>query len=291
MQFNRKLPLLAMVGGAVGAVLRALQLVTSFEWNTGLYIEGSLHGKLLIGWLLLAAAAAALTAGTGEHHADFENLFAGTGTFYKLLLAFSGLLMSACGGFWLVIKLQATSAGLETAEPWAMSLEIPFGVLCIAAGMSIVGLGAVLSRGSIDNRQALLLLPPVFWSAFHLLVAYRQYCVSANLALFTPDIFASIACVMAFYHFARMLYGKPRPRCFAFWAAMTIVLTMTDTIGYALSELMGGGPSVWSADAVVRACCLLCACVFLMVELVLMTSRVFTESASQPSESLETSPE
>ena len=280
MQFNRKLPLLAMLGGAVGAVLRALQLVTSFEWNTGLYIEGSLHGKLLIGWLVLAAAVVALASSMGEHHASFEEVFAGTGTLYKVLVAFSGLLMSACGMLWLVIKLQV-SAKPEVAEPWAMGLEIPFGLFCIVAGMSIVGLGAVLSRGSVNSRQALLLLPPVFWAAFHLLVAYRQYCVSANLAVFTPDIFASIACVMAFYHFSRMLYGKPAPRRFAFWAAMTIVLTMTDTLGYALGEVMGGGPVVWTAEAIVRACCLLCACVFLMVELILMTSRVFTARASR----------
>lgn len=280
MQLNRKLPALAMLGGAVGAVLRALQLVTSFEWNTGLYIKGSLHGKLLIGWLLLITAVIALMASKGEHHASFEDVFAGTGTFYKMLVAFSGLLMSVCGALWLVIKLQA-SAKPEVAEPWAMGLEIPFGFLCIAAGMSIVGLGAVLSRGSINSRQALLLLPPVFWAAFHLLVAYRQYCVSANLAVFTPDIFASIACVMAFYHFSRMLYGKPAPRRFAFWAAMTVTLTMTDTIGYALGEVMGGGPVVWSTEAIVRACCLLCACVFLMVELILMTSRAFTVRASR----------
>lgn len=289
MQFNRKLPLLAMLGGALGAVLRALQLVTSFEWDTGLYIAGSLHGKLLIGWLVLVAVVVALAASQGEHHASFEEVFAGTGAFYKMLFAFSGLLMSGCGVFWLVIKLQSASEA-EIVEPWAMGLEIPFGLLCIAAGMCIVGLGAVLSRGSIDSRQALMLLPPVFWAAFHLLVAYRQYCVSANLALFTPDIFASIACVMAFYHFARMLYGKPAPRSFAFWAAMTIVLTMTDTIGYALSEVMGGGPAVWSTDAIVRACCLLCACVFLMVELILMTSRAFTVRASRLSMPFDASP-
>ena len=182
----------------------------------------------------------------------------------------------------LLFKMQATAAtAAEEVEAWGMALEYPFGFLRIAAGLSIVGLGAVLSRGSISKRQALLLLPPLFWAAFHLLVAYRQYCVSANLALFTPDIFASIACVMAYYHFARMLYGKPAPRSFAFWAAMTIILTLTDTLGYALSHALGGIAVIWSTEAIVRACCLLCACVFLMVELILMTSRAFTTRAGR----------
>lgn len=282
MQMNRKLPLLAMLGGVVGALLRAFQLLNGFEIGTGLYIPGTPEGKLLIAWCLLMAALAALLASKGEHHASFEDVFAGAGDLYKLLLAFSGLLMAVCGCIWLLFKMQATAAtAAEEVEAWGMALEYPFGFLCIAAGLSIVGLGAVLSRGSISKRQALLLLPPLFWAAFHLLVAYRQYCVSANLALFTPDIFASIACVMAYYHFARMLYGKPAPRSFAFWAAMTIILTLTDTLGYALSHALGGIAVIWSTEAIVRACCLLCACVFLMVELILMTSRAFTTRAGR----------
>ncbi len=274
MQFNRKLPLLALTGGLVGAGLRAVQLSTAFEPETGLYIPGSLCGQLLLGWLILLAAVIAAAARQGQHHGSFEELFAGSGDLYKTILAFTGLLLAAGGAAWLAVELPLQFQQAQ-AGPWVLALELPFGVLCIAAGLCLVGLGAALSRGTLSQSHALLTLPPLFWAAFHLLVAYRQYCVSANLALFTLEIFASIACVMSYYHFARMLYGKPAPRRFTFWAANAIVLSLSDMLGYALNRLLGGTAVHWTTASVVRGCCLLCGCAFLLAELFLITSRTF----------------
>lgn len=275
MQLNRRIPVLALLGGLIGAGLRAVQLLTAFERSTGLYISENPCGKLLLGWLLLFAAILAVAARAGQHDASFEELYAGSGDFYKTILAFSGLLLAAGGIGWLAVEMHALMPLTKDTEPWIIALELPFGALCVAAGLCMVGLGAVLSRGELEKKHAYMVLPPLFWAAFHLLVAYRQYCVSANLALFTPEIFAAIACVLACYYFARMLYGKPAPRLFVFWAANAIMLTLTDTLGYAFNRMMGGTAVQWTTGSVIRACCLICGCVFLLVELGLMTSRVF----------------
>ena len=52
MQLNRRIPVLALLGGLIGAGLRAVQLLTAFERSTGLYISENPCGKLLLGWLL-----------------------------------------------------------------------------------------------------------------------------------------------------------------------------------------------------------------------------------------------
>ncbi len=282
MQYNQKLPLIALAGGLVGAVLRAKQLAESFEPGTGLYMPGTLWGRLLVFWLVLLAAAFALAARQGQHHASFEALFAGTGDLYKALVAFSGMLLAAGGALWMVTEFPAMQSAQAESGQWIMVLEIPFGVLSVAAGLSLIGLGAALTRGTLTAAHAFLTLPPLFWAAFHLLVSYRQYCVSANLALFTLEIFASIACVMGYYHLARMLYGKPAPRRFAFWAAGAATLTLSDVLGYALSRALGASVVQWDTGSIIRGCCLLFGCCFLLIELFLMTSRTFPPLPEPP---------
>ncbi len=267
MRFHRQLPVFAAFGGLAGAFLRAMQLATGFESGTGLYSSGNLWGRLLAGWLLLTAALCAVLARRGQHHACFEELFGSDSDVFKTVLAFSGLLLALGGVAWLAVELQTMQTLPEDSTSWILALEVPFGVLCVTAGLCFVGLGAALSRGEITARHALLTMPPLFWAAFHLLVVYRQYCVSANLPLFTNEIFASIACVMAFYHYARMLYGHPAPRQFAFWAALTVALSLTDVFGYVLSLAVGNLVVRWTLGSIVRGGCLLMGNAFLFAEL------------------------
>ncbi len=272
---HRQLPLLAAAGGLAGAVLRAMQLATGFEPMTGLYIQGGLWGRLLAVLLVGLGLLCVFFARRGQHNASFETLFGSSSDLYKTILAFSGLLLAAGGAAWLPIELEAVQAFPEDTSPWILALEIPFGLLCVAAGLCFVGLGATLARGAVTARSAKLVLPPLFWAAFQLLVVYRQYCVSANLALFTLEIFASIACVMAFYHFARMLYGRPAPRQFTFWAALGVMLSLSDVLGYCFSLALGNVAVRWTLGALVRGGCLMMGCVFLLTELWLVTGRVF----------------
>ena len=124
MQYNQKLPLIALAGGLVGAVLRAKQLAESFEPGTGLYMPGTLWGRLLVFWLVLLAAAFALAARQGQHHASFEALFAGTGDLYKALVAFSGMLLAAGGALWMVTEFPAMQSAQAESGQWIMVLEI-----------------------------------------------------------------------------------------------------------------------------------------------------------------------
>lgn len=275
MRFHRQLPVIAVAGGVVGALLRAMQLATGFEPGTALYQSDNLWGQLLTGWLLLTVLLCAFFAWRGQHYASFEELFGCKNTFCKAVLALSGLLLAAGGIAWLPTALQTAQTLTENNDSWFLMLEIPFGILCIVTGLCLVGIGAVLAREEITARQAQLTIPPLFWAAFHLLVVYRQYCVSANLALFMTEIFASIACVMAFYSYSKLLYGKPEPRQFTFWATLAFVLALTDVIGYLLSLKLGNDAVHWTLGTEVRGGCLLMGNVFLFCELWLITGRQF----------------
>lgn len=273
MVWNKKLPLLALAGGIVGAALRGMQLATGFEMGTGLYRSGNRWGLLLIVWLLAVAALAAFAARGGRYEGAFEEIFGVSSDLYKTVVVLCGLLLALGGAVWMFLELHFMRVPGEGLSAWALALEVPFGLLCILSGACFVGLGAALSKGAVEAQHAVMTLPPLFWAAFHLLVAYRQYCVSANLALFTVEIFAAIACVMAYYHISRMLYGKPAPRQFTFWATLAVALSLTDVLGYALSLPLGNLVVVWKFSTVLRGGCLLIGCVYLFTELVVVTRK------------------
>ena len=72
--------------------------------------------------------------------------------------------------------------------------------------------------------------------------SHIQMCIrdSPKLASFAFGLVADVMLVLAFYHLARLLYGKPRPAALAFFSAVSITMSASDIGGIGLSCLMGG---------------------------------------------------
>ena len=93
---------------------------------------------------------------------------------------------------------------------------------------------------------------PLLWSCLHLLVNYRMTCIDPNLPSFAFGLVADVMLVLAFYHLARLLYGKPRPAALGFFSAVTITMAVSDLGGIGLGYLMGVGTLDWSAKMLLR---------------------------------------
>ena len=129
------------------------------------------------------------------------------------------------------------------------------------------------AQGSpITEKSAMLTLVPLLWSCLHLLVNYRMTCVDPKLASFAFGLVADVMLVLAFYHLARLLYGKPRPAALAFFSAVSITMSASDIGGIGLSCLMGGGTLDWSAKMLLRGSLSVAACVLLAAELAILCS-------------------
>ena len=127
------------------------------------------------------------------------------------------------------------------------------------------------AQGSrMNEKNAALTLVPLLWSCLHLLVNYRMTCIDPNLPSFAFGLVADVMLVLAFYHLARLLYGKPRPAALGFFSAVTITMAVSDLGGIGLGYLMGVGTLDWSAKMLLRGGLSVAACVMLAAELAVL---------------------
>ena len=187
----------------------------------------------------------------------------------------SGLLLFAGGLFYLYLTITTVE---EDAAAWARALEIVYSAVSVGCGFSMIALAK--AQGSpITSQSAKLTLVPLIWSCLHLLVNYRMTCVDPKLPSFAFGLVADVMLVIAFYHLARLLYGKPRPASLAFFSAAAITMAVSDIGGVALSYLMGVDVLDWSGKMLLRGGMSAAACVLLAAELAVLCS-----STAQPQE-------
>lgn len=262
------LPVLMVVLCLPGVVVRALHLLSGFDVATGLPIAGSpwvwyVAGLLVLAAVLYAAFSLPLRAANAL---PFERLLGTQGTGFRMAAVVSGLLLMLGGLGYLYL----TVTTVETdAASWAKVLELVYAVLTAACGLSAVGL-AKAQGAPMDERSAALTLMPLLWSCVHLLVNYRMTCVDPKLASFAFGLAADILLVLAFYHLARLLYGKPRPALLGFFSAIATTAAVSDLGGYGLSRLMGVTMPEWPAKMVLRGALSVAACILLAAELFLL---------------------
>ena len=117
------------------------------------------------------------------------------------------------------------------------------------------------------------MLLTLFWSALHLLVNYRMTCTDPRLPLFAFGLLADVMLVLAFYHIARLLYGRPQPMLLALFGALAAVMSFSDLGGYGLARLMGVTSVAWPAKMLLRSGLSAAACIYVLAQLFVLCSK------------------
>ena len=215
-------------------------------------------------FLLCAAAYAAMAAPLrAERKTPFEQLLGTQGVGFRMMAVISGLLLVLGGVGYLYLTMTTVE---EDAAGWAQALELAYAGITVLAGLCSIGL-AKAQGVEMTSHSALLTLVPLLWSCLHLLVNYRMTCVDPKLPSFGFGLVGDILLVLAFYHLARLLYGKPRPAMLAFFGAIAVTMAVSDAAGYGLSWLMGVHGVAWPAKMVLRSGLSVAAALLLLAEL------------------------
>lgn len=265
MKQTKVLPILAVALCLPGVVVRALHMLNGFDIGTGLPAVGDAWVWYFTALLVLAAVvyAALCVPLRAQSSMPFERLLGTQSVGFRMAAVLSGLLLVVGGVGYLYLTM---TTGEEDAAGWAKVLEIVYAVVTMLCGVCAIGL-AKAQGSEMSEQSARLTLVPLLWSCLHLLVNYRMTCVDPKLASFAFGLVADVVLVLAFYHLARLLYGKPRPAWFAFFSAVTTTMAVSDMGGYGLSRLMGVTTPEWSGKMVLRGCLSVAACILLAAEL------------------------
>lgn len=276
MNRTKILPGLAVSLCVPGIVVRAMHMLNGFDLATGLPAVGDAWVWYFAAYLLVAAVVYAVLAWPlrDRHAQPFEQLLGTQNTMFRMLAVVAGLLLAAGGAAYLYLTLTTVE---QDAAGWAKVLELVYAVVTVLCGACAVGL-AKAQGGEITETTANLTLVPLIWSCLHLLVNYRMTCVDPKLASFAFGLVADMMLVLACYHLARLLYGKPRPAMLGFCGACAITMAGSDLGGYGLARLMGVTVPVWSDKMVLRGALSVVACVLVAAELFVLCREKQTET-------------
>lgn len=268
MNRTKALPIAAVALCVPGVALRALHVLRGFDITSGLPAVGDpwvwyLAAMLVASAVLYAVLAAPLRR---QRQTPFEQLLGTQSPGFRMAAVIAGLLLFAGGLFYLYLTITTVE---EDAAGWARALEIVYSVVTVLCGGCMIVL-AKAQGNPITEKSAALTLVPLLWSCLHLLVNYRMTCVDPKLASFAFGLVADVMLVLAFYHLARLLYGKPRPAALAFFSAVATTMAASDLGGIGLGYLMGIGTLDWSAKMLLRGGLSVAACILLAAELAVL---------------------
>lgn len=210
-------PLVAVIGGVLGGLLRVGQLQTGFDARTGLSIPGNGFATGLV--LLFVASIICLLAlgkkGVKKEQVQLAQGFAPTASMQMLMVA--GAFLIIVGGA-IFCKL---AYGIS-------QLHLVTGLLLIAGGVALLEIITAGKRyKEVDGTFALVGVMAV---VVMLIVSYREVSINPVLWAYCTEILAIAAVLMALFQLVGFAFAMGNPRAFCIWAALAVILCCTTVV-------------------------------------------------------------
>lgn len=250
MRATKIAPMLTLALCVPGVALRAMHFTYGFDVDSGLPSQHAIWlwccaGLFVVAAILLCALCAPLRR---QAETPFETLFGTRKVSFRMMMVITGMLFILGGAVYFYFNL----TGTETVYAiWEYVVSYLYAAAAVGTGFSLIGL-AQAQGGEMNEKNARLTLLPLLWSCLHLLVTYRATDVDPKLPAYAFGLISDALLVLAVYHFARMLYGRPRPAAFAVCSLLALLISVADLGGYGLASLMGAHAIVWSGKALLR---------------------------------------
>lgn len=255
------IPIIALIFGIVGGVFRGITLLNGYEPETLLPIYNDKFQIILIALSFIAIILFFVLCKTKCSHlsTDFETAFASNSNITKTVCVISAVLMLISGAVGFYTAVTSPNQNIYTQIS-----EFPLWILAIFSAVAIIIITSALSKKSVSESNAYLLLVPMFWSAFDLIVVFKTNASSPFLGYYSFELLPSIFLTLAFYSFAGFLYSKPKPRFMLFCSSLAIVFSFTCVISTFIAQVLV--PSMWSFElsTICRCGCLSGASIWLL---------------------------
>ena len=242
------IPLLALIAGIAGLLIRRLELSKAFEADTGFAVRGEPITAVLIAisvaFLVLAVATGLLISRRMRAADDYGAVFTSRSIFYPAISLGLGVV-------WLVADvmyfLDVYGRYTEAARGIAFTggfpiLEAIFVFLAVVSALSIIFLawGAYRGRGGTD-MMVFSVIPSVFFS-FWLILLYKNNASNPVILKYAYECLAIVAAALSFYFSAGFVYKKVATGRTLFSFLVTIyfcTVVLADDIGLPLKLIFG----------------------------------------------------
>lgn len=207
------IPILALVAGVLGFILRRTEVDTIFNPVTGLAGTDAPVTMLLIGLsvLVVLGAAAFAVAASRRHKAepDYTRAFAPRGFLYLAVSFLLGLIWLASAVWYFVEKRAAAMSVMPAGFTGRVSLiDMIFTVLAALSAISVIILARGAYKGKGSSEMLLFsVIPPVFF-CFWLVILYKDNAANPVLLAYCYQVLAIAAATLGYYFSAGFIFGK-----------------------------------------------------------------------------------
>lgn len=234
-------PILALLGGGFGFILRFLQNRTGFEHQTGLPISGDPLAILLPVVLALLAAACLFFARRlpGETAGAFptfrEHFSPSAASAVPVLCGLTLWLLSGVLGV-LSVDRGITVGGLYfPTAPSAMNLDIIVHALTAVSACCLLPAAAgMVPRKNVSDKKSLtdvtvgnMILLPVVFLVLRLALSYREMAINASQQTYYVDLLALMFLILGLYRLSSFAFRCGSTRLFTIYNTMGTVLCLT----------------------------------------------------------------
>ena len=223
-----RLPLIAALCGILGFFLRRWQYSSAYLPEEQLFRRGSpVTPVLLVLGAALAVALVFLVRDAGRP-GDFLSAFRCPLPLHMAVMAASAFLLM--GGGLLTIRDGASALALWRIAGGDFHLplfQLVQGILSIPAGLALLLMGRAAYRKDL-TRPVFALAPLLGFSGLvWLLTVHLTHGIDPEILRFAPGLLAAALLTLAHYFAVSFLFGRYRPRSFAYCALLGAALGIT----------------------------------------------------------------
>ena len=237
------IPLVPLLAGVAGFVLRRRELATGFEPDTGLAVPGC-PAALALAALTAAVALALIVLARGRlrpfrgyddamltHDPGMRAM--GNAAAFLVLMASAWELQEFVFTGWPAVSEQAAAARLSGGNAAVvllsgLGLPLVSVVMGLAAALSLLMLTRNNYWGERRGERSAFLLLPAFGSCLWLILTYRDMSSDPVVAGYACHLLALVAVTLALYYTVALSFGKhPRPRAALYFSLLAVYLCLT----------------------------------------------------------------
>jgi hypothetical protein len=248
------IPLLALIAGGIGFLVRLAEVNTGFEATTGFAKRDSLMSTLLIilvvAVLVLSAVAGVMTASRRKADNDYGRAFAPKGFIYlatSFVLAFAWLVADVLYFFDYYGRYMETAVDIGLTAGFPV-LETIFVFLAAVSAISLIFLARGAYRGRAGGEMLLFSIIPSVFFCFWLILVYKNNASNPVILSFCYQCLAIAAAALSYYFSAGYVYKKSAVgrTVFSFLATIFFcILVLADTIILPV-KIIYGLTAVWA---------------------------------------------
>lgn len=218
------------VGFAAGVLLRVVQMLYCFDYETGFYTDGGVMAWVSLGVpVVMGLLAAWMCFRSRRYFGPYVPRKNGVAGAVALL---SGVVL-VLSGIWQWMNLQETTS----SDPSYGILHLLFAAACVLFGLCqlVVSLGFFQGKNNLE-RVPLLYLLGVVWGILYVVLVYVFYAKSSSTVENLFAVFGGVFTLLSLFYLCKLLAGVDEEgaakRLFV-TGVFSVVLTLT----YSLSNL------------------------------------------------------